>query len=128
MTKIGGKGNDIKLGEEDDDLLVWNNGDGSDRMEGGAGNDTVQVNGDDGAGDNFSIDPNGTRVRFQRNNLGLFTLDIGTTENLDVNGQGGNDLIDANASLVALIELDLDGGQDSAMLSCHARNRHFPHR
>ena len=24
-------------------------------------------------------------VLFQRNNLGLFTLDIGTTENLDVN-------------------------------------------
>ncbi len=115
-TLIGGRGNDIKLGEEGNDLLVWNNGDGSDLMEGGAGNDTVQVNGADGAGDDFSIDPNGNRVRFQRNNLGLFQLDIGTTENLDVNGQGGNDVIAGSVGLVGLIELDLDGGEGNDLL------------
>jgi Ca2+-binding RTX toxin-like protein len=115
-TLIGGRGNDVKLGQDGFDLMVWNNGDGSDLMEGGADSDTVQVNGADGAGDDFSIDPNGSRVRFQRNNLGLFALDIGTTEDLDVNGQGGNDTIDGNASLATLIALDLDGGQGNDLL------------
>ena len=115
-TLLGGRGNDIMLGQDDSDLLIWNNGDGSDFMEGGAGTDTVQVNGADGAGDDFSIDPNGQRVRFQRNNLGLFTLDIGTTENLDVNGQGGSDVIVGSVGLNGLISLDLDGGEGNDLL------------
>ena len=115
-TLIGRKGNDVMLGEQGNDLFVWNNGDGSDLMEGGADIDTVQVNGANGAGDDFSIDPNGARVRFQRNNLGLFALDIGTTENLDVNGQGGSDVIAGSVGLNGLIKLDLDGGQGNDLL------------
>ena len=115
-TLIGGRGNDVKLGEDGSDLLIWNNGDGSDLMEGGAGGDTVQVNGADGAGDDFSIAPNGARVRFQRRNLGLFVLDIGTTENLDVNGQGGSDLIAGAVGLTGLIALDLDGGEGNDLI------------
>ncbi|WP_425395450.1 beta strand repeat-containing protein [Aeoliella sp.] len=115
-TLIGGKGNDIKLGEADDDLLIWNDGDGSDLMEGGGESDTVQVNGANGAGDDFSIDPNGNRVKFQRNNLALFQLDIGTTEDLDVNGQGGSDVIAGSVGLLGLIELDLDGGEGNDLL------------
>jgi len=115
-TLIGGRGNDVMLGQDGSDLLIWNNGDGSDFMEGGAGFDFVQVNGSNTAGDDFSIDPNGERVRFQRNNLGLFTLDIGTTENLDVNGQGGSDVIIGSTGLVGLIGLDLDGGEGNDLL------------
>ena len=115
-TSIGNRGNDIVLGEAGSDLLIWNNGDGSDFLEGGSGTDTVQVNGADGAGDDFSISPNGQRVRFQRDNLGLFTLDIGTTENLDVNGQGGNDIIIGSVGLNGLISLDLDGGEGNDLL------------
>ncbi len=115
-TLIGGRGNDVVLGQDGSDLLIWNNGDGSDFMEGGAGFDFVQVNGSNTAGDDFSIDPNGQRVRFQRNNLGLFTLDIGTTENLDVNGQGGSDVIVGSKGLNGLIGLDLDGGEGNDLL------------
>jgi len=115
-TLLGGRGNDNMLGEEGSDLLIWNNGDGSDLMEGGDGFDFVQVNGSNTAGDDFSIDPNGERVRFQRNNLGLFTLNIGTTENLDVNGQGGSDVIVGSTGLVGLIGLDLDGGEGNDLL------------
>ncbi|MCA9264354.1 MAG: hypothetical protein KDA60_10920, partial [Planctomycetales bacterium] len=115
-TLIGGRGNDIVLGQDGSDLLIVNDGDGSDRLEGGAGFDFVQVNGSNTAGDDFSIDPNGERVRFQRNNLGLFTLDIGTTENLDVNGQGGSDVIVGSTGLVGLINLDLDGGEGNDLL------------
>ena len=115
-TLIGNRGNDIALGEDGSDLMIWNNGDGSDLLEGGANSDTVQVNGADGAGDDFSIEPNGDRVRFLRNNLGLFSLDIGTTENLDVNGQGGSDVIAGSAGLSDLIALDLDGGEGNDLL------------
>ena len=115
-TLIGSRGNDIALGEAGNDLFVHNNGDGSDFLEGGSGNDTVQANGSDAAGDDFSIAPNGQRVRFQRDNLGLFTLNIGTTENLDVNGQGGNDIIQASVGLAGLISLDLDGGEGNDLL------------
>ncbi|MEM8680515.1 MAG: calcium-binding protein, partial [Planctomycetota bacterium] len=115
-TLLGHRGDDIVLGESGDDLMVVNNGDGSDFLEGGDDDDTVQVNGADGAGDDFSIDPNGNRVRFQRNNLGLFQLDIGTTEDLDVNGQGGSDVIVGSVGLVNLISLDLDGGEGNDLL------------
>lgn len=115
-TLIGGRGNDIVLGEDGNDLIIVNEGDGSDQLEGGEGFDFVQVNGANGAGDDFSIGPNGERVRFQRNNLGLFTLDIGTTENLDVNGQGGSDVIIGSVGLNGLISLDLDGGEGNDLL------------
>ena len=69
----GGTGNDT---------LVWNNGDGSDVMDGDAGNDGVEVNGSPTAGDDFTINPNGARVDFDRVNLGIFSLDI-AAERLD---------------------------------------------
>ncbi len=116
-TLIGNKGNDIQLGEAGDDLFVWNNGDGSDLLEGGADQDAAQVNGADGAGDNFSVHPNGNRVLFRRNNLGLFQLDIGTTEDLDINGQGGNDVIAGAVGLDGLIDLDIDGGEGDDYLT-----------
>ena len=109
-TLIGRKGNDIALGEAGDDLFIWNNGDGSDIFQGGQGDDTAQINGADGAGDDFEISQNGNRITFQRNNLGLFSLDIGTTEDLDVNGQGGSDTISAFGLAAGLIDLDIDGG------------------
>lgn len=92
------KSNNIVLGQDGNDLLgnrgndvLW--GDRStDRVEGQDRSDLLIVNNGDGS--DFSVSPNGQRVRFQRDNEGLFTLDIGTTENLDVNGQGGNDLIE----------------------------------
>ena len=88
---VGGPGNDILNGDPGDDLVVWSNGDGSDVIEGGADGDTVLVNGSTAAGDSFMVQANGPRVRFDRINLGLFNLDIGTTETLTVNGVGGAD-------------------------------------
>ena len=90
--------------------MVWNNGDGSDVMEGAIGSDTVEVNGSTTDGDNFLTVPNGARVRFDRVNLVPFTLDIGTTENLEVNGLGGDDVIAAAGGLQNLIGLAFDGG------------------
>ena len=105
----GGTGNDQDFGEAGDDRMIWNPGDGSDLVEGGDGNDTAEVNGGNGA-ENFTIAANGTRVRFDRISPAPFSLDIGTTENLVLHANGGDDVITAGNGLASLINLTLDGG------------------
>ena len=73
--------------------------------------DTVQVNGSTAAADVFTVAANGTRIRFDRTNLGLFSLDIGTTETLIVNGIGGDDSFTVNdlTGVASLTALNLNG-------------------
>jgi len=78
-------------------------------MEGGDGIDTAEVNGGNGA-EIFTVTANGTRVRFDRLNPAPFSLDIGTTENLVLNMNGGDDTFSATGNLAALIGLTVDGG------------------
>ena len=105
----GGSGNDQVFGQAGDDTMIWNPGDGSDVFEGGDGDDTAQVNGGNGA-ETFTISANGTRVLFARTDPAPFTLDIGTTENLVLHANGGDDVITAGNGLASLIQLTLDGG------------------
>ncbi len=105
----GGAGNDQVFGQAGDDTMIWNPGDGSDLFEGGDGNDTAQVNGGNGA-ETFTISANGSRVLFARTSPAPFTLDIGTTENLVLHANGGDDIITAGNGLASLIQLTLDGG------------------
>src|SRR5207248_4463971 len=77
--------------------------------EGGDGTDTVEVNGGNGA-ETFTVTPNGTCVRFDRVTPAPFFLDIGTTENLVVNANGGDDIFTAANGLAPLIALTVDGG------------------
>ncbi|WP_424934316.1 calcium-binding protein [Amaricoccus macauensis] len=107
----GEVGDDSMFGGAGDDTMEWDNGDGSDLMEGGEGYDTAEVEGALEAGDHFVIEANGDRVAFERVNLGNFTLDIGTTEKLEVDGAGGDDTIEAGKGLDKLIELKLSGGK-----------------
>jgi Ca2+-binding RTX toxin-like protein len=116
-TMIGNRGDDVAFGQGGDDLFIWNNGDGSDRFDGGVGDDEVQVNGADAAGDDFEISESTTGVTFQRNNLGLFSLDIRDVESLDINGQGGDDTISAAGLAADVVTLDLDGGFGDDFLS-----------
>src|SRR5215207_7910777 len=105
------------LGEAGDDTLVWNGGHDDDIMDGGEGSDTIEVNGA-AAGETFTVKPSATpgRVQFDRaaptpTPPGLFNLDIGTSERLDLNMAGGNDTLTADAGLAALgFALDVDGG------------------
>jgi Ca2+-binding RTX toxin-like protein len=85
----------VVFGQEGNDRMIWNPGDGSDRNEGGAGIDTVEVNGSNAA-ETFTVNPNGSRVRFDRTDPAPFSIDIGTSENLVVNANGG-EVIDFNA-------------------------------
>ncbi len=108
-TLTGGAGNDELFGGAGDDRIIWNPGDGSDLVEGGDGIDTAEVNGGNGA-ETFTITANGSRVRFDRVDPAPFSLDIGTTENLVVNANGGDDTITAGNGLASLIHLTIDGG------------------
>ena len=108
-TLTGGTGDDQMFGEAGNDLMIWNPGEGTDLMEGGDGIDTAQVNGGNGA-EVFTITANGSRVRFDRVSPAPFSLDIGTTENLVVHANGGDDVITAGNGLANLISLTLDGG------------------
>jgi Ca2+-binding RTX toxin-like protein len=89
--------------------MIWNPGDDTDLNEGGAGNDTVEVIGGGGA-EQFTTTANGTRVRFDRLNPAPFAIDIGTSEQLVLNANGGNDSFSAIGNLAALIKITVDGG------------------
>jgi Ca2+-binding RTX toxin-like protein len=108
-TLTGGTGTDQVFGEAGNDRMIWNPGEGTDLNEGGDGTDTVEVNGGNGA-ESFSVTANGTRVRFDRITPGPFSLDIGTSENLVLNANGGDDTFTAGNGLAPLIQITVDGG------------------
>jgi Ca2+-binding RTX toxin-like protein len=105
----GGTGDDQAFGQAGNDLMIWNPGEGSDLNEGGAGIDTVEVNGGNVA-ETFTIAANGKRVRLDRVNPGPFFVDIGTSENLVLNANGGDDTVTAGNGLAPLISLAVNGG------------------
>jgi Ca2+-binding RTX toxin-like protein len=90
---VGDRGADTMNGGSGDDTLVWNNGDGTDVVNGDGGRDDVEVNGAPAAGDVFTVQPNGARIKFDRTNLVPFSIDIGSSETLHANGLGGDDSI-----------------------------------
>jgi Ca2+-binding RTX toxin-like protein len=90
---VGDRGADTMNGGAGDDTLVWNNGDGSDVANGDAGRDDVEVNGAPAAGDVFTVQPSGARIKFDRTNLVPFSIDIGSGETLHANGLGGDDAV-----------------------------------
>ena len=114
---------DVMLGGEGNDTLVWNPGDGDDTMEGEAGSDTIEVNGG-GGGEQFEVKASTTPGRVQFDRLGPspipgpFNLDIGTSEKLDFNGNGGDDTLNANGGAAGLnpFVIDADGGADNDII------------
>ena len=108
-TLTGGDADDQVFGESGNDRMIWNPGDDTDLNEGGAGDDIVEVNGGGGA-EQFTATANGTRVRFDRVDPAPFSIDIGTSENLVLNANGGDDRFSATGNLAALIQITVDGG------------------
>jgi Ca2+-binding RTX toxin-like protein len=92
-----------------DDTFVWNPGDGSDRVDGQGGNDTLQFNGAN-VNENISISANGRQVRLSRD-VGNVTMDLNDVERVDVNALGGADTITVNdLTGTALTEVNLNLG------------------
>ena len=108
-TLTGGDADDQVFGQAGDDRMIWNPGDDTDLNEGGPGSDTVEVNGGNGA-EQFTATANGVRVRFDRLNPAPFSIDIGTSEQLVLNANGGNDSFSATGNLSTLIRITVDGG------------------
>jgi Ca2+-binding RTX toxin-like protein len=108
-TLTGGDADDQAFGEAGDDRMIWNPGDDTDLNEGGAGTDTTEVNGGNGA-EQFTATANGTRVRFDRVNPAPFSIDMGTTERLVLNANGGDDAFSATGNLAVLVQITVDGG------------------
>ena len=108
-TLTGGDADDQAFGQIGDDRMIWNPGDDTDLNEGGGGLDTVEVIGGNGA-EQFTTTANGARVRFDRVNPAPFAIDIGTSENLVVNANGGDDSFSATGNLAILIRITVDGG------------------
>jgi Ca2+-binding RTX toxin-like protein len=108
-TLTGGDADDQVFGESGNDRMVWNPGDDTDLNEGGAGADTVEVNGGNGA-EGFTATANAARVRFDRLDPAPFSIDIGTSESLVLNANGGNDTFSATGNLAGLIQVTVDGG------------------
>jgi Ca2+-binding RTX toxin-like protein len=108
-TISGGDADDQAFGQGGNDRMIWNPGDDTDLNEGGADTDTVEVNGGNGA-EQFTTTANGTRVRFDRVTPAPFSIDIGTSESLVLNANGGDDQFSATGNLAALIKITVDGG------------------
>jgi Ca2+-binding RTX toxin-like protein len=108
-TLTGGDADDQVFGQSGNDRMIWNPGDDTDLNEGGAGTDTVEVNGGNGV-EQFTTTANGTRVRFDRIDPAPFAVDIGTSEKLTLNANGGDDRYSATGNLAALIQVTVDGG------------------
>ena len=108
-TLTGGDADDQVFGESGNDRMIWNPGDDTDLNEGGDGTDTVEVNGGNGT-EQFTATANGVRVRFDRLSPAPFSIDIGTSEKLTLNANGGDDTFSATGNLAALIAITVDGG------------------
>ncbi len=115
-TLTGGDADDQAFGQSGDDRMIWNPGDDTDLNEGGDGTDTVEVNGGNGA-EQFTTTANGTRVRFDRVNPAPFSIDIGTSEKLTLNANGGDDSFSATGNLAPLIAITVDGGTGNDTLN-----------
>jgi Ca2+-binding RTX toxin-like protein len=112
---VGDRGNDTMNGGAGDDTLVWNNGDATDVANGDDGRDDVEVNGAPAAGDIFTVQPNGARIKFERPNLVPFSIDIGSSETMHANGLGAGDAITVGE--VGAFEVTASGGASDDTLT-----------
>jgi Ca2+-binding RTX toxin-like protein len=116
----GNRGNDTGLLGAGDDSFTWDPGDGSDRVEGEAGTDTMVFNGA-GVAESFDLSANGNRLRFFRN-VASITMDVDDTERVDLRALGDVDntvVNDLSATDVKNIVLDLaaDGAADTTTIA-----------
>ena len=85
----GGRGNDSAFLGAGDDTFNWDPGEGSDRVEGQAGYDTMTFVGAN-VPEAFDVSANGHRVRFFRS-AGTITMDLAGVERIDTQALGGAD-------------------------------------
>jgi Ca2+-binding RTX toxin-like protein len=108
-TADGDRGDDVAFLGEGNDLFVWDPGDGSDKVEGEAGFDTMLFNGS-GADEVFEASVNSQRLRFTRD-VGNIVMDTDGVERVDVEALGGADTVTVNdltGTAVQEVRIDLE--------------------
>jgi hypothetical protein len=90
----GNRGDDVAQLGANDDRLVWDPGDGSDRVVGQEGIDSLDFTGNRAA-ENFDVAANGSRVRFTRD-IANVVMDLDDLERLALRARGGADSITVN--------------------------------
>jgi Ca2+-binding RTX toxin-like protein len=125
-TIIGGRGNDTIIGGFGQDLFVWDPGDGSDSVTGGAGDlpvefpvpdfaDMLVFNGSD-LGEHIAISPNGGNLRLTRD-VDHVTMDLVDIERITIVAGGGADelvLGDASGIKLDFVGFDLSASPGGA--------------
>jgi Ca2+-binding RTX toxin-like protein len=124
-TITGGRGSDVAALGSGNDRFIWNQGDGSDIVEGQGGFDTLEFNGA-GGGENISISANGNRTTLFRD-LGTITMDSKSVERIEVASLDGADTITVDnltGTGVKQVAIDLalpggvgDGDSDSVTVN-----------
>ena len=115
-TVVGGKGNDMASLGAGNDTFIWNNGDGSDKVEGQAGFDTLVFNGNGLASsiETITISAHDGRATLFRTQ-GNVTMDLNSVERIELNALGGADNITVNDKDLAgtdVKEVAIDLGAD----------------
>lgn len=121
-TLVGGGAADAIFGGDGSDTFVWNPGDGSDLVEGGAGDaDVMAFNGS--AGDEtFTLNAVGSRFELLRN-VGSIDMDVADVEQVNINDVGGDDTFNLNnlsGTGVTSVRFDLgsgDGATDTVVVN-----------
>jgi Ca2+-binding RTX toxin-like protein len=103
----GGQGNDTAILGPVDDRFIWNPGDGDDTVDGRAGSDTLEFNGSDGDEEFVTFGSAANAELFR--DVGDILMDLTNIEEIELNGLGGNDNVDA-AGLAEDVDLTADGG------------------
>ncbi len=88
---VGGRGDDTALLGAGNDTFVWFNGDGSDRVEGGSGKDSLGFDGFEAA-EFTRVFANGSRTALTRD-LGNIVMDFDGIERIDLRPLGGEDVV-----------------------------------
>jgi len=109
-------------GGNGDDTLVWNNGDGSDVMNGDGDVDRIETN-LSGADDISTLKPDGARIRYDRLNQVPFNLSIASAEAFELNELGGNDTLTTSPGVS--IPVIADGGAGNDLFSVRDNSPSF---
>jgi hypothetical protein len=131
----GGLGNDRFFGGDGSDLFIWNQGDGSDLIEGdGGGADVVRFNGATAAQvatENFTLSANtsaapntAARLLLARTQGGV-NLDIAGVEQIDINGDTGVETVtvnDLHQTELKVLNLDLGAAGDTEAVTVNGRS------
>jgi len=107
ITISAGPGNDFLLGGPRGETFVWNPGDGSDAIVGGAGVDLLLFNGSV-ASEVFTLTAAGTGFDLLRN-VGAITMDVEAVESLTLSALDGSNTITIG---------NLTGVADLTLVSC----------